>query len=55
MQNNENNYEGEERERKTKKYEFNSKKDFGKGSFIYDVRKKSLKFGLPSPFCQILV
>ena len=34
----------EKRERKTKKTIFNSKKEFGKGSFIYDVRIKSLKF-----------
>ena len=30
--------------RETKKIILNSKKEFGKGSFIYDVHKKSLKF-----------
>ena len=45
MQNNENNYEGAEREerKKVKKIVFNCKKS----SSIYDVRKKSLKFGPP--------
>ena len=40
MQNNENNYKGAEREerKKNKKVIFNSKKECGKGSFLYDVR-----------------
>ena len=47
MQNNENNYEGAESEerKKNKIIISNSKKEFGKGSFIDDVREKSLKFG----------
>ena len=40
-QNNENNYEGAEKEeRKKNKIISNSKKEFGEGSFINDVRKK---------------
>ena len=44
MQNNENNYKRAEKEerkknkQKKKKITFNSKKECGKGSFIYDVR-----------------
>ena len=51
MQNSENNYDGAERKegKKNKIIIFNSKKVFGKGSFIYDVHKKSLNFGAPSP------
>ena len=43
MQNNEKNYDRAESEekRKTKKIIFKSKSEFGKGSFIYDVRKNS--------------
>ena len=49
MQNNEKNYEGGERKDKEKflKITFNGKKEFDKGSFIYDTHKKSLKFGPP--------
>ena len=45
MQNSENNYDGAERKerKKNKIIIFNSKKGFGKGSFIYDVHKKSFK------------
>ena len=39
MQNIEKNYEGAEGEGE-KKLTFNSQKEFGKGSFIYDVRRK---------------
>ena len=52
MQNNEKkNYEGAESEetKKNKEKSFNSTKEFGKGSFIYHVLKKCLKFGPPRP------
>ena len=41
MQNNKNNYEGTEREerKKNKKIIFNSKKEFGKESFIHNICK----------------
>ena len=47
MQNNENNCEGADREerKKNKILISNSKREFGKGSFIYDVCKKCQKFG----------
>ena len=46
--------EREKRQRKTKKIEFHGKIKFGKESFTYDVRKKSLNFGprLFSPCIQ---
>ena len=40
--------ESEERKRH-KKTIFNSKKESDKGSFIYEVHKKSRNFGPPSP------
>ena len=40
--------ESEERKR-NKKTIFNSKKESDKGSFIYEVHKKSRNFGPPSP------
>ena len=43
-----------EKRKKNKIIIFNSKKEFGKGSFNYDVPKKNLKFGTPhsSPYPQ---
>ena len=38
-----------ERERKTKKYIFNSKNDFLKGSFNCNAHKKSANFWKPNP------
>ena len=51
MQNNEKNYEGAEGEgtKKTKRIIFKRREEFGKGSFIYDVSKKSLNFGPSLP------
>ena len=40
--------QSEERKR-NKKTIFNSKKESDKGSFIYEVHKKSRNFGPPSP------
>ena len=37
-----------EKRKKNKIIIFNSKKEFGKGSFNYDVPKNSLKFGTPA-------
>ena len=46
-----NKHEGAESEgrKRNKKIIFNSKKEFDKGSFIYEVHKKSRNFGPPSP------
>ena len=51
MQNNENNCEGAEIEerKKNKILISSSKREFGKGSFLYDIRKKIPKICTPTP------